>query len=269
MLERFDREVPGSMKIYKNVFRRNPLKIWMTVIAGVLILFGIGSVAGFFGLPAALGQEKKLPIYSVATEKKKIAISFDAAWGNTHTRPILDILDQFGVKTTFFLVKIWVDKYPEDVKEIAARGHEVQNHSATHPDMTVLSPEEIRKEIRAAEEAIETITGVKPNLFRPPFGAYDNKVIETLESMGYKVIQWSIDSLDWKEISADQIVERVLSRIEPGAIVLFHNDASYVEEYLPHILEELANRDYRVVPIGQLIYWDNYHMDNTGKQIQN
>jgi polysaccharide deacetylase family sporulation protein PdaB len=257
------------MKTNRRMSGRRSLKISLSIIAAAVLLLIVGNVTGFMDLPAVVGQEKKLPIYSVDTEEKKIAISFDAAWGNSHSRPILDILDQYGVKTTFFLVKIWVDEYPEDVKEMAARGHEVQNHSATHPDMTTLSPEQIREEIEITGAAIEAITGVKPNLFRPPFGAYDNKVIDTLESMGYKVIQWSVDSLDWKEISADQIVERVLSRIEPGSIVLFHNDAVHVEEYLPRILEELAAQGYEVVPIGQLIYWDNYHMDHTGKQIAN
>ncbi len=257
------------MKRYKRTRGKKPIKICLFVVGVVLLLLLAGNLAGFLDIPTAIGQEKKLPIYSVGTEEKKVAISFDAAWGNSHTGPILDILDQYGVKTTFFLVKIWADKYPEDVKEISGRGHEVQNHSATHQDMTTLSVEQIREEISSTEAAIEALTGVKPNLFRPPFGAYDNEVIETLEAMDYKVIQWSVDSLDWKEISADLIVERVLSRIEPGAIVLFHNDAVEVEEYLPRILDELAAQEYEVVPIGQLIYWGDYHIDHRGKQIAN
>mgnify|MGYP000849563963 CR=1 FL=1 len=256
------------MKVYRKMAIKRPAKVSLSVIAVVLLLLFAGNITGFFDLSAVVGEEKKLPIYSVGTEEKKVAISFDAAWGNSHTEPILDILDQYGIKTTFFLVKIWTDKYPEDVKEISSRGHEVQNHSATHPDMTTLSPEQIREEVEAAGAAIEALTCVKPNLFRPPFGAYDNKVIETLESLDYKVIQWSVDSLDWKEISADQIVERVLDGVEPGAIVLFHNDAVHVEEYLPRILDELIAQGYEVVPIGQLI-WDNYHIDHTGKQIAN
>ncbi len=237
-------------------------------VIGVVLLLVVGSnFTGFSHLPGVFGQEKKLPIYSVETEEKKIAISFDAAWGNSHSKAILDILDQYGIKTTFFLVKFWAEKYPEDVKEISSRGHEVQNHSATHPDMTTLSPEAIREEAESTALTIEALTGTKPVLFRPPFGAYDNKVIETLEELGYKVIQWSVDSLDWKDITADQIVERVVSRIEPGSIVLFHNDAAYVEEYLPRILKEVTEQGYEVVPISQLIYWENYHIDHTGKQI--
>lgn len=234
-----------------------------------ILVFTGGISVTFFNLPIALGQEKKLPIYSVDTKDKKIAISFDAAWGNCHTRPLLDILDKYEVKTTFFLVNFWAEKHSDDVKEIASRGHEIGNHSATHPDMTKLTPDEIKKELNTTGDTIEKLTGVKPTLFRPPFGAYNNTLIEVSEASGYKVIQWSVDSLDWKDISATEIVERVLGKVEPGSIVLFHNNANYLEEYLPLILEGLKEKGYQVVPIGELIYKDNYHIDNTGKQILN
>lgn len=237
----------------------------LSILSALLICIAGISIA-FFEI-GVFGQEKKLPIYSVGTEEKKVAISFDAAWGNDHTVPILDILDRYGVKTTFFLVKFWAEKYPEDVKEIYARGHEVENHSSTHPDMTTLSVEQMQNELAGASDVIEALTGEKPKLFRPPFGAYNNRVIETVEEAGYKVIQWSVDSLDWKDLTADEIVERVRKRIEPGSIVLFHNHALHVEEYLPRILEGLQAEGYQVVPIGELIYWENYRIDNTGKQI--
>jgi polysaccharide deacetylase family sporulation protein PdaB len=240
------------------------MKIFLALSAA-LICIAVVSIT-FFDI-GAFGQEKKLPIYSVGTEEKKVAISFDAAWGNDHTLPILNILDHYGVKTTYFLVKFWAEKYPEDVKAIKARGHEVENHSSTHPKMTTLSVEQMKAELEGASATIESLTGVRPRLFRPPFGDYNNSVIETVENAGYKVIQWSVDSLDWKELSADEIVERVLKRVEPGSIVLFHNHATHVEEYLPQILEGLQAEGYEVVPIGELIYWDNYHIDNTGKQI--
>lgn len=237
-------------------------------LAAVAIVAAAGLLVSALGIPSALGQERKLPIYSVGTEEKKVAISFDAAWGNEHTGPLLDILDQYGVKTTFFLVNFWAEKYPEDVKTIHQRGHEVENHSATHPDMTKLSPEQIRTELNTTADTIEGLIGVRPDLFRPPFGAYNNAVIETAEAEGYKVIQWSVDSLDWRNIPASQIIDRVLSQVKPGSIVLFHNNAEHVEEYLPPILEGLHNAGYQVVPIGELIYKDNYHIDNAGKQIR-
>ncbi|GAB1476721.1 polysaccharide deacetylase family protein [Bacillota bacterium] len=258
------------MKIYKITGPRIKTFIQIPLLIGVVIaVFVTGNIAGGGTFPMAAAKERLLPIYSVGTEEKEIAISFDAAWGNSHTEKILDILDEYGVKTTFFLVEFWADKYPDEVKEISRRGHEVENHSATHPDMTTLSVDEIRREVESTGVKIEELTGIKPGLFRPPFGAYDNKVIDTIEGMGYKVIQWSVDSHDWMQISTDQIVERVVSRIVPGSIVLFHNDAARVEEYLPRILEKAAAEGYKVIPIGQLIYREDYHIDHTGKQIKN
>jgi polysaccharide deacetylase family sporulation protein PdaB len=239
------------------------------IVACVLVAVALSAGLGALGFDTVFGEGKKLPIYSVQTEEKKIAISFDAAWGNEHTIPILDILDQYGVKTTFFLVEFWVDEFPEDVKEIYNRGHEFGNHSATHPNMAEISKEEIISELKRPEEKIQELTGVQTKVFRPPFGAYSNTLIETAEANGYKVIQWDVDSLDWKDISAEQIVDRVTRNVKPGSIVLFHNNAQHVQTYLPLILEKLQADGYSIVPVGELILWENYRMDHTGKQIPN
>ena len=119
-------------------------------------------------------------------------------WGNQHTKPILDILDQYNVKTTFFMVQFWAEKFPDDVLEIYNRGHEIGNHSSTHPNMAKLSIEEMTKELKGAEDAIEKIIGQKPTVFRPPFGAYSNSLIEACETNGYYVIQWDVEALDLK-----------------------------------------------------------------------
>lgn len=237
--------------------------IAICVVAAVIV------TTGFYGLGfgTVFGEGKKLPIYSVDTNEKKIAISFDCAWGNDHTKPILDILDQYNVKTTFFMVQFWAEKFPGDVAEIAKRGHEIGNHSSTHPNMAKLSVEEIGKELKGSEDAIVKITGQKPTLFRPPFGAYNNNLIEICEANGYYIIQWDVDSLDWKDITAEQIIDRVTRSVKPGSIVLFHNNAEHVEEYLPNILKKLQSDGYEIVPIGKLIMKGNYHMDHAGKQV--
>ncbi|MDD3169816.1 MAG: polysaccharide deacetylase family protein [Eubacteriales bacterium] len=248
--------------------RKTILKTTLLIcVAAALIL-----TAGFYGLNGwefntAFGQGKKLPIYSVDTNEKKIAISFDCAWGNEHTKPILDILDRYNVKTTFFMVRFWAEKFPEDVLEIYKRGHEIGNHSSTHPNMTKLSVEDITNELKGAEAEIEKITGKKPTVFRPPFGAYNNNLIEACENNGYHVIQWDVDSLDWKEMTTEQIVDRVTRNVKPGSIVLFHNNAEHVEDYLPSILETLTADGYEIVPVGQLIMKENYYMDHAGKQM--
>ena len=119
-------------------------------------------------------RKRELPIYSVERNDQKIAISFDAAWGGDQTRRILDILDEYEVKTTFFLVDIWTQRFPELVKEIAARGHEIGNHSTSHPQMSKLSREKIRQELRVMSDNAQALTGVRPTLFRPPYGDYNN-----------------------------------------------------------------------------------------------
>lgn len=243
-------------------------------IKSMLAMFVIAALilaTGFYGLngwefDTAFGQEKKLPIYSVETSGKKIAISFDCAWGNEHTKPIMDILDQYQIKTTFFIVQFWAEKFPEDVLQIYNSGHEIGNHSSTHPNMSKLAVEDITKELKGAESAIEKITGERTTLFRPPFGAYNDSLIETCENNGYHVIQWDVDSLDWKEITTEQIVDRVTRNVKPGSIVLFHNNAEHVEEYLPAILDKLTSDGYEIVPVGQLILKENYHIDHAGKQ---
>lgn len=211
--------------------------------------------------------ERKLPIYCVETDKKQIAISFDAAWGNEDTETLIKILKEYDVPATFFVVGEWVDKYPESVKALSKAGHQIQNHSNTHPYFTRISESEIRDEIIACNEKIESITGKTPTLIRPPYGDYDNNVIETTESLKMKAIQWSVDSLDWKETStAESIKERVVSKVQPGSIILCHNAAKHTPEALPEILKTLKEQGYEFVFISDLILKKNYEIDNTGKQ---
>jgi polysaccharide deacetylase family sporulation protein PdaB len=253
--------------VRKSKRNRSIIKTTLAVCVVAAMLFTVGLYGSSeWGFDSVFGQDKKLPIYSVDTKEKKIAISFDCAWGNEHTKPILDILDQYQVKTTFFMVQFWAEKFPDDVLEIYNRGHEIGNHSSTHPNMAKLSIEDMTKELKGAEGTIEKITGQKPTVFRPPFGAYNNNLIEVCETSGYYVIQWDVDSLDWKVITTEQIVDRVTRNVKPGSIVLFHNNAEYVEEYLPSILDKLKSDGYEIVPIGQLIMKENYHMDHAGKQ---
>ena len=185
-------------------------------------------------------NDRKLPIYCVESDKKQIAISFDAAWGNDDTEQLINILAEYKVPATFFVVGAWVDKYPESVKQLSDAGHQVQNHSNTHPYMTGLSAEQITDEIEACNKKIENITGKCPTLFRPPYGDYDNKVVQTVESINMHAIQWDVDSLDWKDnATPESICKRVTSKVKNGSIILFHNDAEHTPEALPTILKFL------------------------------
>lgn len=214
------------------------------------------------------GPKRELPIYSVDTNEKKIAISFDAAWGDQYTNDILDTLDKYNVKTTFFLVEFWAERYPEMVKEIYKRGHEIGNHSANHPKMSQLNQKQIIEELKLTEDKIKEITGYKTFLFRPPFGDYNDRLIKTCEENGYYVIQWDVDSLDWKELGVKHVVDRVTKNVSNGSIVLFHNNAKYVIEYLPLVLEKLQKDGYKIIPISELIHKGNFYIDSTGRQIK-
>ena len=214
----------------------------------------------------AMTKARSLPIYSVAREEKKIAISFDCAWGTEHTDAILKALDQNDVRCTFFMVEFWTEKYPEYVKKRDEAGHEIGTHSKTHPYMSKLSEAEIRAELSSSSEAITAVTGKKVDLFRPPYGDYDNLVIDTAKSMGIYSIQWDVDSLDWKDLSATDIAMRIINGVKPGSIILCHNNGLHTAEALPLIFSTLQNRGYEFVPIGELIYRENYTIDSAGKQ---
>lgn len=213
-----------------------------------------------------LAVKRELPVYSVETDDNVIAISFDASWGGSQTMEILDILDRYGIKTTFFLVGIWVDKYPELVKEISARGHEIGNHSDSHPKMSTLSDEKIRTELSGVSDKIEALTGKRPTLFRPPYGDYNNKVVTVSRAEGYECVQWSVDSLDWKNRGVEDMVKRATTGVQKGDIVLFHNDSQYITQALPTILESYQQQGFKVIPVGEILLDGPYTIDVQGKQ---
>ncbi len=221
-------------------------------------------------LAAAVAREKRLvPIYYVDTPEKKAAFSFDASWGAEHTARILEILQENEIKTTFFLTGFWVEEHPDFVRQIATAGHEIGNHTATHPHLSACTPEQIREELIRVEEMITEISGQKPTLFRPPFGDYTNQVIDTASGLGYQTIQWSIDSLDWQNLSAEEIVRRVTDRAHKGAIVLFHNNGLHTAEALPGIIDYYRSHGYAIVPVSELIYHDDYTIDpHSGAQMK-
>ena len=240
-------------------------------VLGLLLL-----AAAYMGVPRAAEKvfavaegERRLPIYCVQTEKPQVSVSFDAAWGADDTDELLRILKENDVKATFFLCGYWVEKYPEEVKKIAAEGHDLGNHSATHPHMSRISSEEIAQELQKCHENVKKLTGVEMELFRPPFGEYDNHVIETAEQNGYYTIQWDVDRLDGKEQGAETEIRQVLEHkhLGNGSIILFHNDAKYTPKVLDTILKGIKEKGFEIVPISQLIHRENFEMDHEGRQI--
>lgn len=252
------------MKTYYIIDKRKLLIITAFILIIALIFISI--MKKDTNTSEVLNANRLLPIYSTKQDSKKISISFDAAWGNEDTEQLISILNKYNIKATFFIVGEWVDKYPESVKALFDAGMEIANHSDKHPNMTKLSKEDMKNEIISCNNKIKTITGKSPALFRAPYGAYNNSLIEVLSSLNMYCIQWDVDSLDWKNLTADQIYSKVTGKIKSGSIVLFHNAAKHTPEALPKIIEHLLENGYEFVKISDLIYKDNYEILHDGTQ---
>ena len=247
---------------------RGRKRLWTKLGLGLCLAAVCTAYTAGLNQPATtvVAQKRELPVYSVERDDKVVSISFDASWGADKTISILDILDQYGVKTTFFLVGGWVDKYPDMVKEIFVRGHEIGNHSNTHPQMSKLGEEGIREELRMMSDKVEKLTGVRPTLFRPPYGDYNDRVIQVARAEGYEAVQWSIDSLDWKDRGTQDIIKRCTYKVENGDIVLFHNDSNDIVNALPTVIQHYQGLGFTIIPVGQIVLDGDYTIDVQGKQ---
>ncbi len=214
----------------------------------------------------AMAAGRKLPVYCVGRDDRKVALTFDAAWGNEDTADLIRILGEHKAPATFFVVNQWVEKYPESVLQLHEAGHDVMNHSTTHPHCSKISRDALIRELETCNDGVEAVTGVRPSLFRPPFGDYNDTVIETVTSLGMTAIQWDVDSLDWKDLSAAEITKRVTERVKPGSIILFHNAAKHTPEALPAILDWLEKNDYEPVLVRDLLLEGETRIDVTGRQ---
>ena len=252
------------MKVF--ILTRKRLAVIGAALA-LLMCVGIFRIAGTDKAVAASAGERRIPIYSVDTTEKKVSISFDAAWGNEQTKSLLETLDKYKVKATFFLVGDWVRKYPDDVKAIANAGHDVGNHSNTHPYMTQIGIDKMKEEIESCSADIEQLIGKKPTLFRPPYGDYDNNVVDTVNNLGMYCVQWDVDSLDWKGLSKEEMCSRIKNNIQSGSIVLMHNGGENTPDALPSIIETIREMGYEIVPISELLLKGEYRTDHTGKMI--
>lgn len=251
--------------------------MWMRTVSGRKIM-GVLSVALAVMVMAGLiaGQyvssasaTRKLPIYAVQTDKKQVAVTFDAAWTNQDTDELIKILKKHNAIATFFIVGDWAEKFPESVRAFYDAGHTVANHSDTHKAFSKCSREEIREEIVNCNEKLEKITGEKITLLRAPSGDYTNQSLEVAKDLEMFTIQWDVDSLDYTKISVEEIVKRVISGTQNGSIILFHNGVDNTAEALDKVLTELSKQGYSFVSVNDLIYKDNYYLDHTGRQHKN
>lgn len=259
-----NKQVLRSLKLFKRFLNT----IFLLAFAGLLVFSAVSILPDIISVSNTVGG-KELPIYCVETEKPQISISFDAAWGNEDTQTILDILASHNVKATFFMTGGWVESYPEDVKKIYEAGHDLGNHSENHKHMPQLNDEEKTQELMMVHNKVKELTGFDMFLFRPPYGDYDNQVIQNARENNYYPIQWDVDSLDWKDYGAEDIIKRVTEHkaLGNGSIILCHNGAKHTKDALDTLITTLQDKGYEFVPISQLIYKDNYHLNHEGRQI--
>ncbi|MBO5934463.1 MAG: polysaccharide deacetylase family protein [Clostridia bacterium] len=238
----------------------------ITAFVIIAVAFGIFFTASTLS-DAVSAQARLIPIYNVDTTENKVAVTFNCAVGNSDIDTILATLDEYGVRATFFVLGSWADNYTDEVQKIYDEGHEIGNHSYSHKDMPSMNYEDIILDIQKCNETVRNITGHSPSLFRAPSGAYDNKTISATENLGMQTIQWDVDSLDWKNISSDEIFKRVTTKVQKGSIIQLHTGTEHTAEALPQILEYLKNNNISSTVVSDLIYSDNYIIDNNGTQI--
>lgn len=250
------------------VIKRSSLVL--AVVAALVIAAACAAV-GYTGAAAIYNNvsPKKVPIYSVETDEKAVALTFDAAWGADKTLKILETLESKDACATFFLVGFWAEKYSDTLKTLSSSDRiEIGTHSSTHPYMSKLTKDKATLELSTSKKLIESITGRTVKLFRPPYGDYSDKVLDIAKEQGLTTIQWDVDSHDWMDITKDEIIKRVVEKSRNGSIVLMHNDGKYTAECLPAIIDGLRARGFTFKTVGELIYDDNYTIDHTGRQIR-
>ena len=209
---------------------------------------------------------KLYPIYRVDTDEKSVALGINCAWEDDDTDEFLEVLKEKNVKATFFVTGEFVQRCENAVLRMSNAGHEIGNHSDSHPDMQKLSEEKIIKEITSAERKIQKVTGIKPTLFRAPSGSYNTTLIQTANDLGYHCVQWDCDTVDWKGYTADEMIQKVMKKLQNGSILLLHLGAEHTTEALPVLIDSIKSAGYDILSVGELIYTENYYVDRQGVQ---
>lgn len=234
----------------------------------VLVLICSGAIRQNAYVDAVSTANRILPIYSVQTDEKCLAITFDSAWGDEDTQKILSVLEKNNAKATFFVTGDYLDRCGESAKAFFDAGHEIANHSDSHPHPNRLSDEKLLEDTEKCEQKIFALTAGSSKLYRAPYGEYNNRTVKTLTDAGYWFIQWDADSLDYKGLSAEEICERILGKVKNGSIVLFHTGTANTADALDMLLPKLSGEGYRFCTVGEMIYKTDYYIDHSGRQIK-
>ncbi len=234
------------------------IAVWLVVLLAVIVFTTV--------VKPASAAKRRLPVYSVEQTEKKVALTFNCAWGDETTDAVLALLAKHNIPATFFFVGTFAEQYPDSVRKIANAGHAVGNHSMRHKDPTVMEYAEILADMSACSTLLEALTGKPVRLYRAPSGSYDNKTVEAAEALGMTAVQWSADSIDWKNVTPAKMAERIRTKTFPGAIMLFHLGKENTVQALPEIIRDLQAAHYRFCTVEELLLDGETYIDANGKQ---
>ncbi|WP_058300232.1 polysaccharide deacetylase family sporulation protein PdaB [Gorillibacterium timonense] len=235
----------------------NGRKIKQALVISVALLFGAGIIYVEKENLTVFAEKQPLAVYSVKTDQKVVALTFDISWGDKLPEPIMNTLKDKGVKNaTFFLSSPWAKSHQKVVDKLVKNGYEIGSHGHKHLNYSTLTDDEIRNQIQTAHAILTDSIKKQPELLRLPNGDFDKRVLKIADDLGYTVIQWDTDSQDWMDKSASAIVDRVVSRVHPGDIVLLHasDSAKHNLEALPAIIDQLRAKGYDFVTVSGLIH---------------
>lgn len=253
------------------VFNKDKISAYIVSILTVAILFGTANILQQNKnetVQTLSSSEKLLPIYNVETTENKVAFTMNCAWNADDIDSILQTLQENNIKITFFIVGDWMDKFPEAVKKIVDSGHEIGSHSDSHPHVNNLTYEQNVEQIEKSNEKIEAITGEKTNLYRAPYGEYNNTVIKSANDNKYFTIQWNLDTLDYSGITGEEMWKRLENKIKAGDIILSHNGTKHTADSLDMLIKNIKKKSLEIVKVSDLIYMDKYKINNNGTQIK-
>lgn len=242
--------------------------LMIVVIISILTILSISGSTIVNNVIETSTSSKLLPIYSVEKVDKVVALTFDCAWGADDIPSIIETLEANDVYATFFTVGDWIRKYPNAVKQLSDAEMTVANHSWNHAHVNKLSYEENVADMKKCNEKIEEITGEKVQFYRGPYGEYNNTVIKAAESLGMKVIQWDVDTLDYEGKRPDEMCSRIKKKMRNGSIILMHNDTKHTAEGLQQIIDCIRSEGYEIVSLNELVYENGYDINHEGRQIK-
>lgn len=251
------------------IFNKEKISSYLVAFSTVAVLFTMSIfVNNKQTLEVSSNTKENLPIYNVQTEENAVSLTMNCAWNADDIDSILDTLNKYNIKITFFIVGDWVDKYPEAVKKINENGHEIGNHSNTHPHINKLNIDKNCEEITKCSEKLKNITGKEVNLYRCPYGEYNNTVINAANSLNYYPIQWSLDTLDYTGLTGNEMWNRLDRKLKKGDIILMHNGTKHTADSLELLIKNIQSKGFEIKKVSDIIYKDNYKINENGTQIQ-